>query len=117
MTQDCFSRHYRPPEIIIGYKDYDFKADIWSFGCVVSELLRYHLKSSISKKKSSGPLFKGTHCILTSPEIRNKKEEEKESKTIITKNDQMVLILRTLGKDKKPSSAYSNSQTEIFNTF
>ncbi len=31
------SRSYRAPEVILGYK-YDYKIDIWSLGCILSEL-------------------------------------------------------------------------------
>ncbi len=33
------SRFYRAPELIMGIEMYDFKVDIWSAGCVVSEML------------------------------------------------------------------------------
>jgi len=33
------SRYYRAPELIFGNTDYDSSIDIWSFGCVVAEML------------------------------------------------------------------------------
>ncbi len=33
------SRYYRAPELIFGSSDYSTKIDIWSYGCVLSELL------------------------------------------------------------------------------
>lgn len=45
LTNEICSRYYRPPEIIIGYKNYDTRSDIWSYGCIVAELLKFHLLS------------------------------------------------------------------------
>jgi len=33
------TRHYRAPEVILGYKSYDTPIDIWSLACIVFELL------------------------------------------------------------------------------
>lgn len=33
------SRYYRAPELIFGNMDYDSSIDIWSFGCVLAEML------------------------------------------------------------------------------
>ncbi|KAG0418716.1 putative cell division protein kinase [Dictyocoela roeselum] len=30
---------YRPPEILLGSMDYDYGVDMWSYGCIVAELL------------------------------------------------------------------------------
>lgn len=30
---------YRPPEIVMGHRRYDFKADVWSLGCVFFEMI------------------------------------------------------------------------------
>ena len=38
LTKHLVTRWYRPPEIIL-LQEYDFKADIWSVGCVFAELL------------------------------------------------------------------------------
>ncbi|ADM11886.1 Mrk1-like Ser/Thr protein kinase [Encephalitozoon intestinalis ATCC 50506] len=46
ITYIC-SRFYRAPENLLDYKEYDFKIDIWSVGCVVAEF------------RHSGPMFKG----------------------------------------------------------
>lgn len=37
-TEDIQTRQYRAPEAIIGRKDWDTRADIWSVACVVSSL-------------------------------------------------------------------------------
>jgi len=33
------SRHYRAPELIFGSQSYDHSCDMWSVGCIISELL------------------------------------------------------------------------------
>ncbi|KAE9410702.1 kinase-like protein [Gymnopus androsaceus JB14] len=38
-TEDIQTRQYRAPEAIIGRKDWDTRADIWSVACVIFELL------------------------------------------------------------------------------
>ncbi|KAF9568521.1 kinase-like protein [Agrocybe pediades] len=38
-TEDIQTRQYRAPEAIIGRRDWDARADIWSVACVVFELL------------------------------------------------------------------------------
>lgn len=46
MKQDFFvvnidkviTQWYRPPEILLGQKEYDTAVDIWSAGCIISEL-------------------------------------------------------------------------------
>ena len=43
------TRWYRPPEIIVK-KQYSFPAEMWSFGCIIYELVTYEI------------LFKGAPC-------------------------------------------------------
>lgn len=38
-TDDVQTRHYRAPEVIVGYKTYDTPIDMWSVACLVFELL------------------------------------------------------------------------------
>lgn len=33
------SRYYRAPELLFGATSYDFQIDMWSAGCVISEML------------------------------------------------------------------------------
>jgi mitogen-activated protein kinase 1/3 len=33
------TRHYRAPEVIMGYAEYDTQIDLWSVGCILAELL------------------------------------------------------------------------------
>ena len=45
------SRHYRAPELILGYKSYNKSIDIWSAACVIAEI-------ALGK-----PLFAGTSSL------------------------------------------------------
>ena len=44
------SRSYRAPEVILGLP-YDQKIDIWSFGCILAELLTGSVLFQVSKKQ------------------------------------------------------------------
>ena len=41
MSVHVGSRWYRAPEICLVERQYDQASDMWSFGCIVHELLRY----------------------------------------------------------------------------
>lgn len=41
LTTHVASRWYRAPELILDQHDYDFQADIWSMGCLLSELIAF----------------------------------------------------------------------------
>lgn len=38
LSSACFTRVYRPPEVILGDKEYNEKADLWSLGCLLAVL-------------------------------------------------------------------------------
>jgi len=38
-TPEIGSRYYRAPEVLLGYRHYNTKIDIWSAGCVIAEVL------------------------------------------------------------------------------
>ena len=33
------SRHYKSPELLLGYQDYDYSIDMWGVGCILAGLL------------------------------------------------------------------------------
>ncbi|KAL1722269.1 kinase-like domain-containing protein [Schizophyllum commune] len=53
-TEDIQTRQYRAPEAIVGRKDWDTRADIWSIACVVFELLTAEY---LFDPQSQGELF------------------------------------------------------------
>ena len=63
----AYSRWYRPPEIIL-CSDYDNKADNWSLGCVITELVnKIANKKQKDSHKNSNILFPGKSCYPISP--------------------------------------------------
>jgi len=67
-TRYICTRYYRPPEIILLQKSYDYAADIWSLGCVLSEII---CSTTAYRKYMKMPaeriLFKGDSCHPLSP--------------------------------------------------
>jgi mitogen-activated protein kinase 15 len=51
MTEGVATRWYRAPEILFGSRNYSTPADIWSFGCIIYELL------------AQKPLFPGNSTV------------------------------------------------------
>ena len=39
LTENVATRWYRAPEVLLGSKDYDQKADMWSVGCITAEII------------------------------------------------------------------------------
>jgi len=38
MTEYVATRWYRAPELLLSWKKYDYKIDMWAVGCILSEL-------------------------------------------------------------------------------
>ena len=92
MSQHAFSRYYRPPETILTDK-YDESADIWSLGCIFSEIFQ----KTVEEDDNICQLFVGDSCYPLSPVNKPKKTD----KMIISTEDQLIEIMKTLGvKDK-----------------
>lgn len=77
MSPSCYTRYYRPPEVIL-QNDYNQKADVWSVGCLASELIQVSLKKQNGQILSDEErvLFKGSSCFPISPipqDLSNKK--------------------------------------------
>ena len=66
------TREYRAPEIILNADHYDQKADVWSVGCMISELLTHFENPGL--ELSEKILFKGDSCFPLSPSMNNKDE-------------------------------------------
>ena len=57
----CYTRWYRPPELLLKMEAYDQKADMWSVGCVISELMSKSINPTVKAKENI--LFKGTSAL------------------------------------------------------
>lgn len=51
MTEGVATRWYRAPEVLMGSKSYSTPADVWSYGCIIYEIL------------SQKPLFPGGSTV------------------------------------------------------
>jgi serine/threonine protein kinase len=75
MSIVAFTRYYRPPEVILTC-DYDDKADIWSLGCVLSEVYQ----RTVRNKDKADILFGGDSCFPLSPVV----DEENPNEVVIS---------------------------------
>jgi mitogen-activated protein kinase 1/3 len=70
----CTTRFYRAPEVIFQQQRYDSKIDIWSFGCLVSEIMKKTLHSNLQSPDLI--LFRGEMCYPISPIFNDEPGEE-----------------------------------------
>jgi mitogen-activated protein kinase 15 len=38
LTEGVATRWYRAPEVLLGSKEYNTRADMWSLGCIIAEI-------------------------------------------------------------------------------
>lgn len=87
----CFgTRYYRAPEGLVNCKKYDYSTDIWSYGCVIAELVRYVFMTKSDDDNDCAVLFKGDFCSINSPLT-----SERDIKAATS--DQLQLIVESLG--------------------
>lgn len=101
LSNHIISRWYRPPEIILLEKDYNCAVDIWSLGCILSEMLYstevYKKDSRKDYKGKNKYLFPGLSCYPLSP-CKEMIDSKDQDVNIISDQDQLKLILDRLGK-------------------
>lgn len=73
MTEYVATRWYRAPEVILSWKEYTEKIDIWSVGCILAELL-------LRK-----PLFQGQDC-----KFYKEKENKRGREIFLVFNDKIA---------------------------
>lgn len=47
------SRYYKGPELLVGYKRYDYSLDMWSVGCMLASLVRVALIAYVLPKSEN----------------------------------------------------------------
>jgi len=75
LSNHVVSRNYRPPEVILFEKNYSTHVDLWSTGCIISELISQtesYRKAGL--KPEQRVLFAGKCCYPMSP-AESKAEE------------------------------------------
>ena len=104
LTPSCFTRHYRPPEIILCHKKYSSYADCWSLGCTLSQLaLKLNSKESVSMKEFM--MFPGVSCYPMSPHVGLAIESQSMFAEVHQK-DQLLVILKCLGKQSEGALSF-----------
>lgn len=88
----CFTRFYRPPEIIFKNKNYNEQADIWSFGCIASEVV--HHMEEVNEARADKVLFKGSSCFPLSALSHTEKTAN------ISDEDQLLKIMAVLSPEQ-----------------
>jgi serine/threonine protein kinase len=121
MSPVCFSRYYRPPEIILPIENYDTRTDIWSFGCVVSEIISYlEFQHEGSKDQVSylnnRVLFEGNSCYPFSPLVTEDANGNAETQTNINSKDQILVIMRYMDPEKELRQSFFESD-EIYDYY
>lgn len=74
MSGACFTRYYRPPEVILQNENYDESADLWSMGCILSVVFQKIFKTGNDVEM----LFDGDSCFPISP-LPNHSDKESGS--------------------------------------
>lgn len=94
LSNTCFTRYYRPPEVILNTKSYDETADTWGIGCILSEVFQKTVKSKIDIEA----LFLGDSCFPISP--MNGVNQNPDEEINISQHDQFIKIIQILGIKK-----------------
>ena len=92
------TRYYRAPEVVL-MQHYDTKADIWSLGCVLAELvntLKPVSEEERMQKKAYPFLFEGKSCYPLSP-CKEALNSDNDDTNVVDQNDQLLKILNYLG--------------------
>ena len=103
----CCTRWYRSPEIGLGQKKYNESSDIWSLGCIASEMVKQSLPDHYQKDLKA--LFQGNSSYKISPHVDDKGEDPGS----INQSDQMIKILQVLGSSQKLNDEFFEKKEQI----
>jgi mitogen-activated protein kinase 1/3 len=80
------SRWYRSPEIILVEKNYTQSIDLWSTGCILSEMIcSTENYKNLQESSTDRFLFPGSSCFPLSP--CEKMKNSNTDKNIVSKQD------------------------------
>lgn len=112
LSNHVVSRWYRAPEIILVEKQYDTSIDMWSVGCILSEMIsctEQYSKNGVDPEDRF--LFTGTSCFPLSPCDKGKTSSKK--KNVVSKNDQLNCILNILGAQDQIDTSFITDESAI----
>ena len=111
LSPHVVSRIYRSPEIALLENKYSFSSDIWSVGCMVSEMM--HCQSIYDQEGKSSVaryLFKSISCFPLSPCRSSLAEANKDAKNEL--GDLMEAIVKILGDQRKYDLSFLSSKKQ-----
>mmetsp|Transcript_11358 Transcript_11358/g.19144 ORF Transcript_11358/g.19144 Transcript_11358/m.19144 type:complete len:309 (+) Transcript_11358:287-1213(+) len=111
LSNHVVTRSYRAPEVIVQEKEYHAPIDIWSLGCILSELItctKQYTKSGINYSRI---LFKGSSCFPLSP--CEKANAEGQKVPVADENDQLKVILRILGNQTEEDVCFLSDMKSV----
>ena len=107
MSSNCFTRYYRPPEVILSKPDYDESADLWSLGCLLSLVFQKTVRSG----EDILMLFNGDSCFPMSPIEQSGESDQEMDKYNVSSNDHLLEIISGLNLKEKDGRCYKNLES------
>ena len=107
LSSHVVTRWYRAPEVILMEKEYDESIDLWSAGCILSEMISSSEQYQYADKSSDADgnfLFPGQSCFPLSP--CQKMRESSQPRKIVGKNDQLKSILSIIGDQDADDTSF-----------
>mmetsp|Transcript_4274 Transcript_4274/g.6278 ORF Transcript_4274/g.6278 Transcript_4274/m.6278 type:complete len:187 (-) Transcript_4274:389-949(-) len=102
LSPHVVTRAYRPPEIILLENNYGPAVDIWTLGCIMSEIFLCTEKYALPPNVQASVLFPSLSCNPLSP-VKEKEEEELQQ---LKDSDLMGVILSVLGEQEEEDFSF-----------
>ncbi|CDI78657.1 CMGC kinase, MAPK family, putative [Eimeria praecox] len=115
LTGHVVTRWYRAPELILLAENYTEAIDVWSIGCIFSELLSM-IEENVESHCDRGPLFPGSSCFPLSPDQKNGDDSRLQTRG---NKDQLNVIFNVLGTptEEEIEALESNEAKQYIRTF